>query len=101
MMEQMYAQALNLMDTLAQKQHVKGLNEFEYRLYEKLCDAMAVYFGGLKYAFQMSAMKTEIECATEEVKYIAFIAALEQAKIDEEKEQRRLEEEKKEPPKEE
>lgn len=96
-MEQMYSQALNLIDTLAQKQHLKGLSDFEYKLYESLCEAMSMYFGGLKFAFQISAMKTEIECLGEEVKYLAFIDEMEKANIEAEKKEAK-EEKKEEPP---
>lgn len=95
-MEQVYAQALNLIDTLAQKQSIKGLNEFEYKLYEKLCNAMAVYFGGLAYRFQISAMDCEKDCAAAEVQYLKWLHELEQAKIEAEKQERR--DEQKDPP---
>lgn len=93
MAEQMYAQALNLIDTLAQKQHIKGLAEFEYLLYQKLCDAMAVYFGGLKFAFQKSAMETEMATQAEEIKYLAWLAELEAQRIKDEQTARKVEEE--------
>lgn len=91
MMENVYAQALNLIDTFAQK-HLRGtLSEFEYKLFEQLCNSMAVYFGGMSYAFQISAMKTEMECCAEEIKYLAFIAQLEKDKIDSERAERKQE----------
>lgn len=83
-----YAQALNLIDTFAQKHLRAELNEFEYKLYEKLCNAMAMYFGGLSYAFQISSMKTEMECKSEEVAYLAFIAQLDEARRLQEQQER-------------
>lgn len=100
MSDQLYSQALNLIDTLAQKQHLKGLADFEYVLYQKLCDAMGVYFGGLKYAFQISAMKTEMECSKEEAGYLTWIMEQEKAKIDAEKAEAEAEKKKQEPPEE-
>jgi hypothetical protein len=100
MNEQVYAQTINMIDTFAQKQHLKGLCEFEYKLYEHACNAMAVYFSGLKYAFQISAMKTEQECHAQEVEYLAFIAKVEEEKLAAERAEMAEENESEDPPEE-
>ena len=90
-MEQMYAQALNLIDTLAHKMSLKGLTDFEYKLYERLCNAMTAYFGGLEYRFMSSTMECEKDFAVDQEKYLEWLAAEEAKKIEQERAERKKE----------
>lgn len=80
MSDNVYAQVLNLIDTLAQKQTRFTLSEFEYKLFESLCNSMTVYFDGLKFAFHSSAYEVEMKATAEKAEYLKWRA--EQEKIE-------------------
>lgn len=90
------AQCLNLVDTFAQKQHLKGLCDFEYKLYESLCESMTTWFKGLNFAFDVSAMETEMNHQLKLEDYEKWVAEQEAKELAKAKQEAKEEKEKKE-----